>query len=73
MRPHVVITVRLQLRDRAESETRSSFRRQCLGRSQSAIVCRDLDCVLAHFSTDYVFGLDETRRRPTAKRCSRSR
>src|SRR5205807_3455525 len=29
-----------------------------------ADVCRDLDCALMHFSSDYVFGLDAGRRTP---------
>src|SRR5262249_33437089 len=32
-----------------------------------AVICRDLGCTLIHFSTDYIFGLDETRRAPYAE------
>lgn len=53
--------------DRAEAEPEAAFAVNAWGVRHLAGVCRDLDCVLVHFSTDYVFGLDETRARPYAE------
>lgn len=50
--------------DRAETEPAAAFAVNALGVRELAVICRDLDCVLLHFSTDYVFGLDESRRTP---------
>src|SRR6266852_4072209 len=50
--------------DRAESEPEAAFAVNAWGVRTLATVCRDLNCVLAHFSTDYVFGLDSGRRTP---------
>jgi dTDP-4-dehydrorhamnose reductase len=50
--------------DRAEQEPEAAFAVNAWGVRQLALVCRDLDCLLVHFSTDYVFGLDEDRRTP---------
>ena len=65
LRPDVVINcAAYNLVDRAESEPESAFAVNAWGVRTLAAVCRDLDCVLVHFSTDYIFGLDETRRTP---------
>ncbi len=53
--------------DQAESEPEAAFAVNAWGVRNLAVVCRDLDCVLAHFSTDYVFGFDETRHTPYAE------
>src|SRR5713226_7936904 len=50
--------------DRAESEPDAAFAVNAWGVRTLATICRDLNCVLAHFSTDYVFGLDDGRRTP---------
>jgi dTDP-4-dehydrorhamnose reductase len=50
--------------DRAESEPEAAMAVNGWGTRSLAEVCRDLDCTLLHFSTDYVFGLDGARRRP---------
>jgi len=50
--------------DRAESEPDAAFAVNALGVRHLAEICRDLDCVFVHFSTNYVFGLDDQRRMP---------
>jgi dTDP-4-dehydrorhamnose reductase len=50
--------------DRAESEPEAAFAVNAWGVRELAQVCADLGCTLVHFSTDYVFGLDETRTVP---------
>jgi dTDP-4-dehydrorhamnose reductase len=50
--------------DRAENEPEAAFAVNAWGVRNLALVCRDLDITLVHFSTDYVFGLDETRELP---------
>ena len=52
--------------DRAEDEADAAFAVNVRGVRELAEVCRDLGCVLVHFSTDYVFGLDASRRTPYA-------
>ena len=58
----VVNCAAYNLVDRAESDPAAAFAVNAWGVRDLALVCRDLGCVLVHFSTDYVFGLDETRR-----------
>jgi dTDP-4-dehydrorhamnose reductase len=48
--------------DKAETEPDAALAVNAWGVRELARVCRDLDCVLVHFSTDYVFGLDANRR-----------
>src|SRR5262249_39753066 len=68
LRPQVVINcAAYNLVDKAESDPKTAFAVNALGVRQLAILCRDLDCTLVHFSSDYVFGLDETRRAPYAE------
>jgi dTDP-4-dehydrorhamnose reductase len=50
--------------DRAEAEPEAAFAVNAWGVRELAAVCRDLGCTLVHFSTDYVFGLDEGRAVP---------
>ena len=50
--------------DKAESEPQEAFAVNAWGVRELAHLCRERDCLLVHFSTDYVFGLDETRRQP---------
>jgi dTDP-4-dehydrorhamnose reductase len=50
--------------DKAEQEPEAAFRVNAWGLSALAAACRQLDCALVHFSSDYVFGLDADRRTP---------
>ena len=50
--------------DRAESEPDAAFAVNAWGPRALATICRDLDCTLIHFSTNYVFGLDADRATP---------
>src|SRR5437763_10733466 len=68
VRPDVVVNcAAYNFVDRAESEPEAAFAVNAWGVRSLAEACRDLGCVLAHFSTDYVFGLDEARRTPYAE------
>jgi dTDP-4-dehydrorhamnose reductase len=63
LRPDVVVNcAAYNLVDRAETEPEVAFAVNTWGVRALAEVCRDLDCVLVHFSSDYVFGLDTQRR-----------
>jgi dTDP-4-dehydrorhamnose reductase len=50
--------------DQAEADREVAFAVNAHGVRNLAVVCRDLDCTLVHFSTDYVFGQDHLRRNP---------
>src|SRR5579871_4178013 len=65
VRPDVVINcAAYNFVDRAESEPQEAFAVNAWGVRELARLCRERDCLLVHFSTDYVFGLDPTRRQP---------
>jgi len=65
LRPDVVFNcAAYNLVDRAESEPDAAFAVNGWGGRHLASICRHLDCVLVHYSTNYVFGLDEERRTP---------
>jgi dTDP-4-dehydrorhamnose reductase len=65
LRPDVIInSAAYNFVDRAEAEPEAAFAVNAWGVRQLAQVCRDLDCLLVHFSSDYVFGLDEERTTP---------
>jgi dTDP-4-dehydrorhamnose reductase len=64
-RPDVVINcAAYNFVDRAESEPDAAFAVNAWGVRTLASLCAERDCLLVHFSTDYVFGLDEARRTP---------
>ena len=68
LRPDVVVNcAAYNFVDRAEGEPEAAFAVNAWGVRTLAGVCRDLGCVLVHFSTDYVFGLDDRRRTPYAE------
>jgi dTDP-4-dehydrorhamnose reductase len=50
--------------DKAENEPQEAFAVNAWGVRELARLCGERDCLFVHFSTDYVFGLDESRRRP---------
>jgi len=67
-RPDVVVNcAAYNLVDRAESTPEDAFAVNAWGVRDLAAACRDLDCTLVHFSTDYVFGRDAGRRTPWAE------
>ncbi len=68
LRPDVVINcAAYNYVDRAEAEPHAAFAVNVWGVGDLARACRDLDCGLVHFSSDYVFGVDDGRRVPYAE------
>ena len=65
LKPDVVINCAAHnFVDRAESEPEAAFAVNAWAVREMALVCRELNCLLVHFSSDYVFGLDATRTTP---------
>lgn len=65
IRPRIVINAAGSTQvDRAEAEPGAAFAVNALAVRDLAVICRDLDAVLIHFSTNYVFGLDRMRDSP---------
>lgn len=65
IRPDVVVNcAAYNFVDRAESERDEAFAVNAWGVGELARLCEASHCLLVHFSTDYVFGLDQTRRQP---------
>jgi dTDP-4-dehydrorhamnose reductase len=65
LRPDIVVNcAAYNFVDRAETEPDAAFAVNAWGVRALATACREADCTLVHFSTDYVFGLDETRQTP---------
>jgi dTDP-4-dehydrorhamnose reductase len=68
LRPDVVFNcAAYNFVDRAESEPEAGFAVNAWGVRHLAAICRELDCTLVHYSTNYVFGLDGERRTPYAE------
>src|SRR5688572_7613062 len=58
LRPDVVVNcAAYNFVDKAETEPDAAFAVNAWGVRDLARLCRELDCALVHFSTDYVFGL----------------
>ncbi len=69
LRPDVVVNcAAYNFVDRAENEPQAAFAVNAWGVRELANLCRERDCTLVHFSTDYVFGIDEGRRTPWTER-----
>jgi dTDP-4-dehydrorhamnose reductase len=65
LRPDVVVNcAAYNFVDRAESEPEAAFASNAWGVRELARIGADLGFLLVHFSTDYVFGLDEARQAP---------
>jgi dTDP-4-dehydrorhamnose reductase len=68
LRPAVVINcTAYNAVDQAESDPLPAFAVNAWGVRDLAKTCQCLGCVLVHFSTNYVFGLDHERRTPLAE------
>ena len=68
LRPDVVINcAAYNFVDRAESEPAAACAVNTWAVRDLAVACRNLGSPLVHFSSDYVFGLDEGRRSPYAE------
>jgi len=68
LRPDVVVNcAAYNFVDRAEDEPPDAFAVNAWGVRDLAGWCRNQGRLLVHFSTDYVFGLDEARRTPWAE------
>jgi dTDP-4-dehydrorhamnose reductase len=65
LRPDIVVNcAAYNLVNKAESDPAGAFAVNAWGVRDLALACHDLGCALVHFSTDYVFGLDENRGTP---------
>jgi dTDP-4-dehydrorhamnose reductase len=68
LRPDVVVNcAAYNFVDKAEAEPAVAFAVNAWAVHDLATICRDLDATLVHFSTDYVFGLDDDRTTPYAE------
>jgi dTDP-4-dehydrorhamnose reductase len=65
VRPRVVVnTAAYNLVDQAEDDVARAFAVNAFGARYLAETCQQLDCMLVHLSSDYVFGADTSRDTP---------
>jgi len=65
LKPELVINCSAyNLVDQAEATPEPAFAVNAFGVRELALACRELHAMLVHFSTDYVFGLEENRQSP---------
>jgi dTDP-4-dehydrorhamnose reductase len=65
LRPDLVINcAAYNLVDRAEIEPHAAFAVNAWGARALARICHELNCVLIHISTNYVFGMEQDRTTP---------
>jgi len=65
LKPRLVINCSAyNLVDQCEATPEAAFAVNAFGVRELAIACRDVQATLVHFSTDYVFGLDDNRQMP---------
>jgi dTDP-4-dehydrorhamnose reductase len=68
LRPDVVVNcAAYNFVDRAEAEPEAAFAVNAWGVRALAAACRQRDCTLVQFSSDYVFGLEDGRQTPYAE------
>lgn len=64
-KPDVVInTAAFHQVDKCEQEAEKTFAVNAAAIKNLAVICKERDIPLVHFSTDYVFGIDQERRQP---------
>lgn len=61
---HVLNAAAYNFVDQAEEDPSAAFQGNSVGPRNLAFVCRELSIPLMHVSTDYVFGLETTRKTP---------
>ncbi|MFO0807170.1 MAG: dTDP-4-dehydrorhamnose reductase [Gemmataceae bacterium] len=67
IRPHIVVNcAAYNFVDKAEAEPDLATAVNAWGVRALALACRNLDAILVHFSTDYVFGLNTAHHAPYA-------
>ena len=65
LKPKLVINCSAyNLVDQCEATAEAAFAVNAYGVRELAIACREVQATLVHFSTDYVFGLDERHQQP---------